>query len=168
METFALYSLVFHGVIGGLDVLINHELLEHLPRRPTARRELLLHSLRELLYGLLFASLAWGQWHGGASGFIVFLIVAEIAVSTVDSLEEDRSRRLPGFERILHIVLLINVGVYATLLAPVLLAWQQLPTALRLVDHGWPSWLLSGLALLAIAWSVRDGLCCWRWSTKRA
>ncbi|MES2934562.1 MAG: hypothetical protein V4805_13860 [Pseudomonadota bacterium] len=156
MTPVVLYLLIFHGVAGGVDVIFNHEIDQRLPQQPSARREQLLHSLRELLFAILFASLAWFEWRGWASGFIVAVIAAEVVVSTVDSVEEDRTRRLPVSERILHSALLINVGIYTALLAPILTIWQQSPTQLRVVDYGLPSAILSTLALFALGWSVRD------------
>ena len=55
------YALIVHGVIGGIDVFLNHELLARLPSRPEAAGEERMHSARELLFALLFLSLAWWE-----------------------------------------------------------------------------------------------------------
>ena len=52
------YALIVHGVIGFLDVAINHEWLAKLPSRPECVSEERLHSAREFLFAALFASLA--------------------------------------------------------------------------------------------------------------
>lgn len=65
---------------------------------------------------------------------------------------------LPAPERILHLLLFINFGAILVLLGERLLAWAALPTGLVAVDHGWASWLLTMLALVAAGWAVRDGL----------
>jgi len=151
-----LWLLVLHGVLGGLDVLINHELAERLPHRPGAGLEEALHAAREALFASLFISLAWFEWHGLAAWCIVAIIGAELCVSTWDSVLEDQTRRLPPLERILHIALLINLGAYATLLAPILADWHADPSAVFPVWNGRQTVALTLLGLAAAAWCIRD------------
>lgn len=151
--------LVLHGVLGGLDLLFNHELVERLPHRQGAGREEVLHAAREALFALLFLSLAWFEWHGTSAWFIAAIIACEIVVSTWDSVLEDQTRHLPPLERVLHIALLINLGAYITLLLPHWLAWRALPTGVLPAWHGWQTLVLSVLGVAAGAWSVRDALC---------
>ena len=148
--------LVLHGVLGGLDVLLNHELAERLPYRPGAGLEEALHAAREALFASLFIGLAWFEWHGAAAWCIVAIIAAELCVSTWDSVLEDRTRRLPTLERILHIALLINFGAYVTLLSPILVNWHAGPTAVFPVWNGWQTVVLTLLGLAAVAWCIRD------------
>lgn len=150
--------LVLHGVLGGLDVLLNHELAEGLPRQPGAAMEEALHAAREALFAALFVGLAWFEWHGAAAWLVAAVIACEVMVSTWDSVLEDRTRRLPPLERVLHVALLINLGAYAVLLAPHWLAWLALPNAVVPVSNGWQSLALSALGLAALIWSVRDAL----------
>lgn len=154
----ALSLLIFHGVVGGTDVLLNHEIVERLPSQVFARTEQALHSARELIFGLLFGSLAWFQWGGQLVWFIAVLLVAEILISLVDTLIEDRTRRLTATERTMHVILFINFGAYTTVLVPVLMNWNTMPTGLRLVDYGPWSWVLSALSVASIGWSIRDGI----------
>ena len=58
------YALMVHGVIGALDVFVNHEWLAKLPSRPACAGEERLHSAREGVFAALFASLAWCERHG--------------------------------------------------------------------------------------------------------
>jgi hypothetical protein len=153
--------LVVQGVLGGVDTLVNHELIEHLPRRIEARPELALHALREANYGVLFAGLAWYAWHGTYAVVIGALLAGQILVDACDEAVENRIRVLPQNERVLHFLLTLNLGVIAAVLTPLLFAWAARPTGLALAGHGILTWVLSGLALASAAWSVRDFLA-WR------
>ena len=152
------WLLVLQGAMGGFDTLVNHELLERLPRRPVARNEIRLHFMREAIYGTLFLGLAWREWHGMAALFIAALLVAEIGVTACDEWIENRIRVLPGNERVLHLFLTLNLGLIVALMAPMLVDWRALPDALVAVDHGAASWLLTLLGVMGWAWSVRDFL----------
>jgi uncharacterized protein (TIGR01777 family) len=136
--------------LGGLDNLWHHELKERLPGRREARVEVALHSGRELCYALLFAGLAWWEWHGAWTAAVVGLLVGEVCVTLADFVVEDRTRRLPKTERVLHTVL--------AALAPTLTTWAKLPTAIAPVDYGLASWLLTAAAAGVLAWSLRNAL----------
>ena len=156
------YALIAHGVLGGIDVFLNHEWLARLPARPGCASEERLHSARELVFALLFLSLAWCEWHGGLAWWIVALFAAELLVSARDVVLEGDTRILPVTERVLHLFLFMNLGVVYTLTGQALLAWSALPDGLQPVHHGWASWGLSALALGALAWAVRDGIAAMR------
>src|SRR3954469_21095545 len=49
------WLLLVQGAMGGFDTLLHHGLIEHLPRRPAARREIGLHSIRESIWAALLA-----------------------------------------------------------------------------------------------------------------
>jgi len=151
-------SLVTQILLGGFDNLWHHELSERLPGKREARVEVALHSGRELCYALLFAGLAWWEWHGVWAAAVVALLVIEVCVTLADFVVEDRTRRLPTTERVLHTVLAINFGAMLAVLAPTLLAWARLPSALARVDYGFASWLLTAAAAGVLAWSVRNAL----------
>ncbi len=150
------YALIVHGVIGFLDVAINHEWLAKLPSRPECVSEERLPSAREFLFAALFASLAWCEWHGAFIWWIVALFAGELLVTMRDVVVEGEVRQLPASERFLHLFLFMNLGIMYTLTGPALLAWHALPTGLAPVNHGWASWLLSAMAVGAFAWGVRD------------
>lgn len=149
-------ALIAHGVLGGIDVLLNHELLARVPSLPDARVEQGLHSARELIFAMLFIAVAWWAWHGAAALVLAALLLAEVVVSIIDMVVEPDTRILPVPERVLHVLLFVNLGIIAALLGQTLLAWASLPTALVPVHHGWASWALTALAALALGWSVRD------------
>jgi len=150
--------LVTQILLGGFDNLWHHELSERLPGKREARVEVALHSGRELCYALLFAGLAWWEWRGAWAAAVVALLVIEVCVTLADFVVEDRTRRLPTTERVLHTVLAINFGAMLAVLAPTLLAWARLPSALARVDYGFASWLLTAAAAGVLAWSVRNAL----------
>ena len=148
--------LAVQGALGAVDTLLNHELVERLRSRPEARREVGLHALREAIYAVLFAGLAWFAWHGAAAAIIVALLAAEVVVTVLDELVENRSRVLPQNERVLHIFITLNFGVLVALAVPVLVEWSQYPAALAPAQNGWLTWLLSAFAGASVLWSVLD------------
>ncbi len=151
---FILLSL--QSVLGAFDNLWHHEWQARLPQRLSARRELALHAAREALYGLVFLGLAWFEWRGAMAGVLALVLVAEVLVTLADFLEEDRTRRLPPFERLLHTVLTISYGAFAALMVPVLHDWASMNTALHFSPHGGVSWLFTLYGVGVLAWSVRN------------
>ena len=153
--------LAFQGVLGGIDTLLNHELIERLPYRVQARREIGLHSIREAIYGMLFAGLAFHAWHGAFALAIAALLAAEVLVTASDEFVENHSRVLPNNERVLHVFLTLNLGLIIALMVPTLWQWGASPTAFAPWDKGWLSWLLLALGGASALWSLRD-LVAWR------
>lgn len=155
----AIFSLLsVQALLGAFDNLWHHELVARLPQRVSARRELALHAAREALYGTLFIGLGWFEWHGGLAWVLAALLGVEVVVTLADFLEEDRTRRLPPFERALHTVLTISYGLLLGLLAPVLMHWSQQATALHVQPHGWVSVLFTLYGVGVLAWSLRNML----------
>jgi uncharacterized protein (TIGR01777 family) len=150
--------LFVQAAMGAFDNLWHHELHARLPQRASARRELALHAAREAIYGVVFLGLAWWQWHGAFAAVLAALLLAELVITLADFLEEDRTRHLPGFERVLHTLLTISYGLFLALIAPVLWAWAQQPSAMLLSPHGPVSWLFTLFALGVWAWSVRNAI----------
>jgi hypothetical protein len=160
-DTLLAFLLLAQGVMGGVDTLLNHEMIERLPYRVQARREIGLHSIREALYGTLFCGLAWQQWHGALALAIAGLLAAEVLVTASDEFVENRTRVLPNNERVLHVFLTLNLGLIIALMAPTLWDWASRPTGWAASDKGWISWALAALGTAAGAWSLRD-LIAWR------
>ena len=165
MDAYALlpWILIAQGVVGGWDTIYNHEWIERLPQRPSARAEIGVHSLRELNYACLFAGLAWFEWHGVAAWIVIAMVVIEIIVTCWDETIENATRVLPANERILHVVLTLNLGVITLLVGVLAAGWMPRPTALAAsgLAPGW-RWAISALAIASLAWAVRDALA-WRW-----
>jgi hypothetical protein len=55
------------------------------------------------------------------------LLVAEIGVTLLDFVQEDRSRVLPATERVLQTILAVNYGAFLALLVPQLALWSAAP-----------------------------------------
>ena len=148
--------LSVQAILGAFDNLWHHELQAKLPQRISARYELSLHAAREAIYGIVFIGLAWFEWRGACALALSGLLLIELGITLADFLEEDRTRRLPPFERVLHTLLTISYGLFLGFLAPVLLGWVQLPTALAFTPHGWISWLCTLYGVGVLAWSARN------------
>jgi uncharacterized protein len=148
--------LTIQGLLGAFDTLWHHELECDLPHEPGARKELSLHSARELLYAVVFASAGWLRWEGVWAFTFVGVLTSEIVITLADFVEEDRSRRLPPMERVLHTILALTYGATLALWAPELVRSIQLPTGFSLVCFGIWSWFMSFFAVGVFAWGVRD------------
>ena len=153
----ALGLLLVHGALGAFDTFYNHEWRERLPSRPEAATELALHSGRSWAFAVMFLGLAWFEWHGLWGWLLLGLVALEYVVTLFDSVVEDRTRTLSAIERVNHMLLGLNTGLYAAFIAVEVLArWRLLPTALVPVHHGFLSWLLSACAGVIVVWAVRD------------
>jgi uncharacterized protein (TIGR01777 family) len=152
------FLLSVQAVMGAFDNLWHHELQAKLPQRISARYELALHAAREAIYGIVFIGLAWFEWRGAFALVLAALLLAELGVTLADFLEEDRTRKLPPFERVLHTLLTISYGLFLGFLAPVMWGWAQQPTDMALTPHGWVSWLCTAYGAGVLVWSVRNVL----------
>ena len=154
--TAVLILLICQGALGAIDTLWHHEATARLPASPTARPELVLHGLREAIYAVIFLTLPWVRWEGWLAWVLAALLAVEIVITLQDFLLEDRTRRLPPTERVLHTVMAIGFGVLLALLTPLLIAWAARPTAFVPESHGWLSWIATALGLGVLVWTVRD------------
>ncbi|AXQ30136.1 TIGR01777 family protein [Solimonas sp. K1W22B-7] len=143
-------------LLGAFDNLWHHELEAGLSRQPQARTELALHTLRELLYAPIFVGIAWWSWQGAWAWLLIALLATEMVVTITDFVVEDRTRRLPPMERVLHTVLAMNYGALLALWAPILQQWTRLPTAMTAVDHGPWSWALGVFGAGVLGWGLYD------------
>ena len=153
-----LVVLIVQGLLGAADTLWHHELTARLPSSPTAREELALHALREAIYAVVFLTLPWLRWDGALAVLLGLLFAAELVITLKDFLVEDRSRRLPPSERVLHTVMAVSLGLLLATLAPVLIQGFAQPTGFTTQSHGLLSWVATVLGLGVLAWAVRDGL----------
>lgn len=154
--TLLLILLLIQGALGAIDTLVHHELAAALPSRPGARFELALHGAREAIYGAVFLGLAWFAWTGAFAVGLAVLMAVEVVITLTDFVEEDRTRRLPPSERVLHTLMAIGFGVILMALAPVLIEWLGAPTAVVFTPHGLLSWLMTAVGLGVLVWAVRD------------
>ena len=86
------------------------------------------------------------------------MLSTEILITLTDFVVEDRTRRLPAGERILHTVLAINFGMFLVSFAPLLGQWWHLPTALTAVHHKTWSEIFALFAAGAFAFGIRNAL----------
>ncbi len=150
--------LAVQALMGAFDNLWHHEWQARLPQRASARHELLLHALREAIYGLLFLGFAWVRWQGWWVLLPSALLAVEVVITAADFLEEDRSRRLPPAERVLHTLLAVSYGVLVGAVAPLFAALAALPTGVAVEGHGaWSVFFTLGGAVV-LAWSLRNAI----------
>ncbi|MGB0748054.1 MAG: TIGR01777 family oxidoreductase [Magnetospiraceae bacterium] len=150
-----LWTLIFIQIaMGGFDTLYHHELTERLAWRPAQRQELRLHGVRNWAYALVFLAFGWTAPQGWLAVLLMAVLMAELGITFWDFVEEDRSRRLPATERVLHTALTLNYGVILAVLFPLLLGWAQRPTALVPVSYGILSWLctIAAVGVLISGW----------------
>lgn len=157
-----LYLLVAQALLGAFDTLYHHELKVALPQKLTARTELKIHSLRSILYGLLFIGLAWFEWHGHMIWLLIGIVLVEVVLTLIDFVIEDKTRLLPASERITHTLLAINGGAAFVLLAVTLPDWYMQATQFKFVDYGWRSWFLLIAGIGVMLSGLRDGFAAWQ------
>ena len=163
MTSTLLWSLiVLQMATGAFDIAYHHELTERLAWRPSQRRELALHGLRNSLYAVLFAFLGWFETRGAWAVVVMTILGIEIAVSVADFVEEDLSRKLPASERITHALLATNYGAILVLLIPVLLDWAAQDTSLVTVNRGLLSAVATIAAIAVAGFGARDLYAAWR------
>jgi len=152
----ALWVLIALGTLGACDTLYYHEWRLRLPETPTAASELRLHASRDMAYTVVFGSLAWTTWNGFWVWLLAAILLFEIWITLTDFLEEDRTRRLPAGERVMHAVMGIVYGAFLANLVPVLVRWASEPTTFAPTDHGAASWLMTFMATGVFLSGVRD------------
>lgn len=152
-----LWSLIAIQVaMGAFDTLVHHEGTERLAWRPSQRRELQLHGVRNFFYALIFLTFGWVAPHGLWTMLLGGILVIEILITLWDFVEEDMTRKLPATERVNHTLLALNYGAILALAAPVLWSWAQMPTALHPVNYGWWSVFATLSAAGVGVFSARD------------
>ena len=153
----ALLVLVLHGALGGFDTLYCHEWQARLPGQPWAVTELRVHSIRSFLYAVIFIGLAWFEWHGAFAWLLLAIFAIEYVVTLIDSLVEDRTRRLSRAERLVHMILGATTGAYIALVAlHASTEWIGASTKLQLTNHGVVSLILSIFGVSVVISAVRD------------
>jgi uncharacterized protein (TIGR01777 family) len=152
-----LWSLIAIQIaLGAFDTIYHHELTERLPWRASQRHELQLHSLRNAFYLVLFLVLGWLEVHGVWAVMTIAVLAAEIAITLMDFVEEDVSRKLPASERINHTLLAINYGAILAMLLPVLFNWAVQPTTVLPSDRGLISIAATVAAFAVGLFALRD------------
>ena len=158
MTSTMLALLTLQILLGALDNILHHEITERLPSRPSARRELALHSAREGIYGCLFLVFAWIDPRGVFATCVLLLLAAEIVITIADFLEEDHTRNLPRLERVLHTLLAIFYGGFLASTIPWLSLHALDTSGVTYVSHGVYSWFFSISSVGVFAFSIRNFL----------
>lgn len=157
MSSGLLWTLVAAQIaLGGFDVVFHHELTERLSWKKSAASELKLHAARNLFYAGLFLVLAWCRPAGWLAVALIGVLFAEIIITLIDFVEEDRSRKLPATERVLHTVLAINYGAILALIVPEILRWTGEPTGFVAQSYGIGSAVLTIAGLGVALFGLRD------------
>ena len=151
-----LMLMAVQGAMGAFDTLYHHEVTERLTWRRDAAHELAIHGARNLLYATLFFALAWAEWRGLWAMLLAAIMAAELVLTLIDFLVEDRTRDLPASERVTHTLLAINYGAVLAAFAPELLRWARLPLAIVPGGHGPLSWIATAFGVGVLLWGARD------------
>jgi len=151
-----LLVLMALAIMGAADTFYYHEWKLRLPETPTARRELKLHAARDFAYAVVFGSLAWTTWNGALVWLLAAVLSFEIVITLTDFIEEDRTRKLPAGERVMHALIGIAYGGFLTLLFPHAVGWGRLASGFGAADYGALSWILTLFAAGVFASGVRD------------
>ncbi len=158
----ALWLLAAQGALGAFDTVWFHEWRARLPwKGRAASRELALHSVRALLYAVIFGTLPRIEWRGAWTNVLVFILGAEIVITLVDFVIESYDRHVEAGERVTHAVMGICYGAMLAMLIPVLARWAARPTGFALSTGAVPAGLRIVLTLMAIGVfvsGVRDGI----------
>jgi hypothetical protein len=152
----SLYCLVLLGAMGAFDTLYYHEWRLRLPSQPGAASELRLHGVRDFAYTIVFATLAWTTWNGLWVWPLAVILLFEVGATLADFLEEDRTRKLPAGERVMHALMGIVYGAFLATLFPHAARWAKLPSEFGAVDYGPISWILTLYAVGVFTSGLRD------------
>ena len=152
----AIWLLFVQALLGAFDTLYYHEYRLRLPHGHGTGTELRLHAARDFAYAVIIGSLGFFTWNGSLAWVLCGLLLAEIVITLWDFVEEDRVRRLPAGERVMHAVMGIVYGAFLAFLLPEILRWSAEPAAFGTSYHGFPAWVLSGLAIGVLLSGVRD------------
>ena len=110
MTSLTLWILISIQIaMGAFDTMYHHEITERLAWRPSQRKELQLHAVRNFFYALIFLTLGWFEVHGALAVVIMVILLAEVLITLMDFVEEDMSRKLPASERINHTLLALSL-----------------------------------------------------------
>ena len=152
----AIWLLFTQALLGAFDTLYYHEYRLRLPHGQGTTTELRLHAARDFAYAIIIGSLGFLTWNGTFAWALAALLAMEIVITLWDFIEEDRIRKLPAGERAMHAIMGIVYGAFLANLVPELLRWSKLDTGFGGSSHGFPAWVLSGLAAGVFVSGIRD------------
>ena len=156
--TIAIWLLFVQALLGAFDTLYYHEYRLRLPHARGTKLELRLHAARDFAYAIIIGTLGFLTWNGRLAWVLFALLVLEIVITLWDFIEEDRVRRLPAGERAMHAVMGIVYGAFLANLLPEMWRWSATDTGFGPSVHGFPAWVLTGLAIGVFLSGVRDAV----------
>jgi len=154
--TVAIWLLFVQALLGAFDTLYYHEYRLGLPHGQGTSTELRLHAARDFAYALIIGTLGFVTWTGAWAWVLSAVLILEIVITLWDFIEEDRVRRLPAGERAMHAVMGIVYGAFLANLVPEIMRWSGEPAGFGPSYHGFPAWVLLGLAAGVFVSGVRD------------
>ena len=148
------YLLFILGVLGGLDVLFFHSIAHGIRHHSDARTELILHSLRGPVYGLLFWIVPNVMLLGAYWWALVGVLTIDFLITVFDFAVERRSREklggLPTVEYILHLLMAVVFGAFVMAIWSGTTGWRAFPSSISYSPANvW--WPIRALALMAIS-----------------
>ena len=152
----AIFLLLIQCCFGAFDTLWYHEFRLRLPHDTTAQKELRLHASRDFAYAVIVSSVAWLSWNGSWSWALIGLLLAEVFITLWDFIQEDRTRKVPPGERVMHALMGIAYGAFLAYLLPEVIAWSKLPTGFMQKSYGVWSWALTAMAVGVFLSGIRD------------
>jgi hypothetical protein len=144
------------ALLGAFDTLYYHEYCLRLPHGKGTSTELRLHATRDFAYAVIIGTLGFATWTGTWTWVLAAVLLLEIVITLWDFIEEDRVRRLPAGERAMHAIMGIVYGAFLANLIPEMARWRGEPTGFGPSHHGFPAWVLGGLALGVLVSGIRD------------
>ena len=148
------YLLLLIGHLGVFDIVYFHNYKCKLHEQKFARSEVIVHTIRHLVYALQFFYVANFRAFGAAIWLIVFLIVIDTVIAFWDTWIEDGARKalgkLPKGEYFMHILLSLLVGSYLTLLIQVLIVDVNKNSAFLYLPPSVPKYLIYYMTLMGV------------------
>ena len=148
------YLLFILGVLGGLDVLFFHLIAHGIRHHSPSRTELILHSLRGPVYGVLFLIVPNVVLLGAYWWALVVVLTIDFLITVFDFAVEKRSREmlggLPTGEYILHLLMAVLFGAFVMAVWSETSGWRTFPSLIWYspANVWWP--IRAALALMAI------------------
>ena len=152
----AVWLLMVQACLGAFDTLYYHEYKLRLPHGDHTQVELRLHAARDFAYAIIIGTLGWVTWLGPWAYVLALLLLTEIVITLWDFIEEDKVRTLPPGERAMHAVMGIVYGAFLAYLVPEMVKWAAQPAGFGPKYHGFPTWVLSVVAVGVLVSGVRD------------
>lgn len=152
----AIWLLAIQATFGAFDTLYYHEYKLKLPYGDHTGIELRLHAARDFAYAIIIGTLGWFIWQGWLTYLLAVLLILEICITLWDFIEEDKIRKLPAGERAMHAIMGIVYGAFLAFLVPEMIKWSEQPAGFGPKYHGFPSWVLTIVAVGVFSSGVRD------------